>query len=167
MKVSTPLKYKLSASILGCLALGFTCASAAAATATNTFTVTATVSATCAVTPTGLAFGTYATAQVDATSSITVTCTSTTPYNVGLDAGTGASATVLARKMTGTGATLNYTLYSDSGRTTNWGNTAGTDTVAGTGAGTAQTLTVYGRIPAGQYVVPGNFTDTITATVYY
>jgi spore coat protein U-like protein len=50
---------------------------------------------------------------------------------------------------------------------TNWGNTVGTDTVAGTGNGAAQALTVYGQIAAGLYVTPGSYTDTITATVTY
>jgi spore coat protein U-like protein len=169
MKLSNQLKYKLSAAVIGCFALGLTCASASAqATATTTFAVTATVQATCAVSATALPFGTYSTTQLDGTSTITVTCTNTTPYNVGLDAGTGASATVSARKMTGPGAaTLNYSLFSNTGRTTNWGNTTGTDTVVGAGTGSAQILTVYGRIAAGQYVAPGSFTDTITATVYY
>ena len=61
--------------------------------------------------------------------------------------GPASGATVATRKMTSGAATVNYTLYSDSGRTTVWGNTIGTDTVAGTGNGAAQTLTVYGRVP--------------------
>lgn len=57
--------------------------------------------------------------------------------------------------------------FSNSGRTTNWGNTVGTDTVAGTGSGVAQTLTVYGQIPASQFVRSGSYTDTVVATVTY
>ena len=70
--------------------------------------------------------------------------------------------------MTGpAGATLAYALYQDSAHTINWGNTVGTDTVSGTGNGSAQTLTVYGEVPAGQSVTPGAYTDTITATITY
>ena len=58
-------------------------------------------------------------------------------------------------------------MFSNSGRTTNWGNTVGTNTLAETGTGTVQSLTVYGQIPAGEYVAPGAYTDTITATVTY
>lgn len=50
--------------------------------------------------------------------------------------------------------------------TINWGNTAGT-MVGGTGNGSAQTLTVYGEVPAGQAVTPGAYVDTITATITY
>ena len=144
--------------VLSTLALGLLSGQAQAATATTTFSVTAT----------NLAFGAYTTAQVDNTSTISVTCTKGTTYNVGLDAGTSAGATVTTRKMTGPGGdTLAYALYQDSARTINWGNTVSTDTVIGTGNGSAQTLTVYGRVPAGQFVTPGAYTDTITATITY
>jgi spore coat protein U-like protein len=66
------------------------------------------------------------------------------------------------------GNTLNYSLFSNAGRTTNWGNNIGTDTVAGTGTGALQTLTVYGRIPASQTTAPvGSYSDTITVTVTF
>jgi spore coat protein U-like protein len=65
------------------------------------------------------------------------------------------------------GSILNYSLHSDAARTVVWGNTAGTDTVAGTGNGLAQTLTVYGNIPGGQLSAPGAYTDTVTATLTY
>jgi spore coat protein U-like protein len=104
---------------------------------------------------------------VDQTSTVQLTCTNTTPYNIGLNAGTGSGATVATRKLTSGANTVNYTLYSNSGRTTVWGNTVSTDTVAGTGNGAAQNYTVYGRIPAQTTPAPGNYTDTITVTVTY
>jgi spore coat protein U domain-containing protein, fimbrial subunit CupE1/2/3/6 len=139
-----------------------------AATATTTFQVTATVNATCLISATNLAFGAYTGTQTDATSTVTVTCTNTTPYNVGLNAGTFSGATVTTRRMSGTDASgLAYSLFQDSSRTVNWGNTVGTDTLAGTGNGAAQALTVYGRVPASQFVAPGSYADTITATVTF
>jgi spore coat protein U-like protein len=141
-----------------------------AATATSTFTVSITLAATCTVaSPNTLDFGTQGilSANVDQTTTFTVTCTNTTTYNVGLDAGLGSGATVATRKMTGGAATVNYTLYSNPGRTTIWGNTVGTDTVAGTGNGAAQTLTVYGRVPSQTTPAPATYTDTITVTVTY
>jgi hypothetical protein len=47
--------------------------------------------------------------------------------------------------MTNGASTINYSLYSDSGRTAVWGNTIGTNTVAATGNGASQSYTVYGR----------------------
>jgi spore coat protein U-like protein len=143
-------------------------APASAATSTANFQVTATVAATCVISATNLAFGTYAGVQTDSTSTLSATCTNTTPYTVGLSVGAATGATATARSMTGPAAALlGYALYRDAARTLNWGFTAGTDTVGGTGNGAAQTLTVYGRVAAGQYVAPGAYTDTITATITF
>lgn len=140
---------------------------AAAATATSSMSVTATVQATCTISAGALAFGAYTSAQLDASSTLTVSCTNTTPYNLGLDAGTGSGATVNSRKMTNGAQTLTYSLYSDSGRSTVWGATIGSNTVSGTGNGSAQSFTVYGRITSGQLPTPGSYSDTVTATVTY
>jgi spore coat protein U-like protein len=64
------------------------------------------------------------------------------------------------------GATLAYGLFTDSGFSKNW-NATGAGTQAGTGNGAPQQLTVYGQIPAGQFVSPGAYADTITASVTY
>jgi len=167
MKFSSTLKSSMA--VAACIALALAVKPASAtSTATTTFTVSATIQATCLVSATSLSFGTYAGAVANATSQVNVTCTNTTAYNVGLDAGTASGATTSTRKMAGpNGALLNYALYSDSNRSTNWGNTVGTDTVTGTGNGSAQSITVYGQIPAAQYLAPGSYQDTITATVTY
>jgi spore coat protein U-like protein len=139
-----------------------------ATTATTTYSVTATVQSTCVISGNTLAFGTYTGSAIPMTTTLSVTCSSGTTYNVGLNAGTASGATVTARAMTGPGgATLNYAMYQDTNHTTNWGQTVGTDTEAGTGNGSAQTLTVYGQLAAGQYPAPGSYSDTITATVTY
>jgi spore coat protein U-like protein len=141
-----------------------------AATTTTTFAVSVTLAATCTInSASALNFGNQGilSANVDQTSTIQVTCTNTTPYNIGLDAGTGTGASVATRKLTSGGATVNYTLYSDTGRTTVWGTTIGTDTVAATGNGSGQNYTVYGRIPVQTTPAPGTYTDTITVTVTY
>jgi spore coat protein U-like protein len=70
--------------------------------------------------------------------------------------------------MTNGGSTLDYSMYTTAGRTTVWGDgTLSTSTQAGTGNGAAQALTVFGRIPVGQYVTAGAYADTVTATVTY
>ena len=140
---------------------------ASAATADSSIAVSSSVQATCVTTATPLAFGVYTGIQADNTATISVTCTKSTPYTVGLNAGLGTGATVTARSMTGAGMALNYALFTDAGRTTNWGNTVATHTVAGTATGAAQVLTVYGRVAAGQFVAPGAYNDTVTATVTY
>jgi len=141
------------------------------ATATGNMTVRITIQAGCKVqTATDMDFGTNGVidANVDQTSTISVQCTNSTPYNVGLSAGVGAGATVAVRKMTGpAAAVLNYSLYRDVARTQLWGTTIGTDTVAGTGNGTAQPLTVYGRVPPQTTPGAGVYTDTVAITVTY
>ena len=143
---------------------------AEAATATGSFNVQVTIAATCVVTSaTNLNFGTQGVlaANVDQTSTINVTCTNTTPYNIGLDKGVnGASVTTRQMKAAGP-ALINYSLFSDAGRTVNWGNTVGTDTVAATGTGSAQPFTVFGRIPPQVSPLAAVYTDTITVTVTY
>ena len=148
----------------------FAWSGAKAATATGSFTVQVTIAATCVVTSaTNLNFGTQGVlaANVDQTSTIDVTCTNTTPYNIGLDKGVnGASVTTRQMKSAGP-ALINYSLFSDAGRTVNWGNMVGTDTVAATGTGSAQPFTVFGRIPPQVSPLAAVYTDTITVTVTY
>jgi len=145
-----------------------TASAADSGTISGTFTVTATVQAACALSATPLAFGTYAGVLSNSSSTLTITCTNSTTYNIGLSAGLATGATVTNRSMTGpASALLGYKLFSNSGHTTNWGNTVGTDTVAGTGSGAAQPLTVYGQIPGGQSARPGSYADTIIATITY
>ena len=144
--------------------------SASAATVTDTMAVTVTVQSACVVSASPLAFGTYSPVSgtnLDATTTLNVTCTQGTAYNVGLSAGGGTGATTTVRKLTSSGRTLNYALYSDSGRTTNWGNTVSTDTVSGTAGLTATAYTVYVRIPANQNTAAGAYTDSVTVTVTY
>lgn len=159
--------------------LGFVCAAAlvampavgVAATATTTFQVTATVLSVCTVAATNLAFGNYdasSGAPNDNSSTVTVTCSNGSAYTVALDAGTGSGATVAVRRMTNGGNTLDYSMYTTAGRVTVWGDgTLSTVTQAGTGNGAGQGFTVYGRIPTGQFVTAGNYSDTVTATVTY
>jgi spore coat protein U-like protein len=137
-------------------------------TATTSFTVTAFIPATCTISATTLNFGNYSGVLINATSALTVNCTNKTVFDIGLDAGTATGATVTNRSMTGPGgALLGYKLFSNSGRTTNWGNTVGTDTLQETGTGMGVQYTVYGQLPAGQFVTVGTYTDTIIATVTY
>jgi spore coat protein U-like protein len=159
--------------IIAGLSAGVLCAISAsgssAATATANMTVTAAVQATCIMSAGTLAFGNYTGAQVDGSTTLSVTCTDTTDYTVSLDEGTYSGATTATRRLTGSvsGSSLGYQLYSNAGRTTAWGNDTGTDTVDGTGNGTAQTLNVYGRITSGQYPAPGSYSDTVVATLTY
>ena len=153
-------------------ALGVVSSVGQTATVTTSFAVTTTISNVCVVSTasTGLSFGAYdPTASSDTLGSTTfkVQCSSGLPYTVGLSAGASGSDT--ARTMSNGGATaLNYNLYSDIGRTTNWGASAGALTGTGSGLTTENPITVYGKIPKNQYGPSiGSYSDTITATITY
>jgi len=163
--------HRLSAVVVAVLTAMFLLTSnAQATTTTSTFAVQLTITSSCVINSAStLNFGSQGvlTANVDQTSTILVQCTNTTTYNIGLNAGTATGATVTTRKMTNGAATVSYSLYSDSGRTTNWGNTVGTDTVSATGNGASQTYTVYGRVPSQTTPAANSYSDTITVTVTY
>lgn len=157
------------------VAAGFSPAGAAVySNGSNTanFDVTLTIVANCVISANPLSFGTnqgVLTSAVNATSTLAVTCSNTTPYNVGLNAGTGTGSSGTTRYMNGTGAntaTVQFNLFQTAGATL-WGNTQGTNTLGGTGNGTAQTLTVYGQIPVQTTPMPDAYKSTITATVYF
>jgi spore coat protein U-like protein len=144
--------------------------SALAGSATTTLGVSLTINAGCNVSSTSVAFPAQSVlaSGVNQTGTVAVTCTNTTPYNIELDQGAGSGATVSNRLMTGpSSATVAYGLYQDSAHSTNWGKTDGTDTVAGTGNGSAQTLTVYGHIAAQTTPAPGSYADTVNVTVTF
>ena len=174
MKFSNAVKTALPAAILGCLTLCFapTASAAGTGTATTSFGVSATVIATCTVSATPLGFGNYtSTTTSNSKSTISVTCTNGTTYDVGLNGGTTTGGTPAARLMAGSGtaagSTLSYNLCSDSEACkTNWGNTSDS-WQTGTGSGLAQSLTVFGQIPANQFVATGSYGDTIGVTVTY
>ena len=139
-------------------------------TAQTTFRVSTTVNAVCAITASDLAFGTYSAQSgtpLLGTTTLQATCTPQTTYNIGLDQGTTPGSTVTTRQMISGANKLNYELHSDAGRSTNWGNTSGTNTVTGAGTGVAVAHTVYGRVPAAQKTPAGIYQDTITVRIYY
>lgn len=137
-----------------------------AATASASVTITASVAANCAVTSGSVAFGAYDpivandTADLDASGTFTVRCTKGVTAQVGLDNGGNYSAST--RRMNAGAEYLNYALYRNAGRTTVWDNTA--SRVAYTAANKSPfTMTIYGRVPGGQDVGVGSYTDTVQA----
>jgi spore coat protein U-like protein len=114
--------------------------------------------------------------STDSTGSVRVSCGGVVglliPYKVELSA--GGSGNTAARRMSSGAQMMNYGLYSDSARLSNWGDIAHGTEVSGfmlldaLGLAPAVTHTVYGRIPSGQTTTaPGAYADTITVTVTY
>jgi spore coat protein U-like protein len=118
-------------------------------------------------------FFTYSSYAIQSTGSISVNCTSGVAYSIGISAGGTSSATTTNRMMNCSGctpSTLGYQLFSNASYTTNWGNNIGSDTVAETGTGSSQTITVYGQIPALEAFYASsngsNYNDSVTVTIY-
>lgn len=141
--------------------------------ATATIAVSATVRRNCTITTTPLAFGTYdpvvanVTTPLDAAATVTIACTMGTPATIGLDTGSNALAT--QRRLTNSSsAYMNYQIFLDSGHSNVWGNETTTQLDAGTAPSKEpRAFPVYGRIPAGQDVPVGPFSDSVVATVNF
>jgi len=153
------LTASISAALMGAAAPSF------AATATGSFDVGIEVIATCSISASNLTFNTITTGTTtnnDATSSLTVNCSNGAPYTIALGNGANYSG---GRRMTNGTNNINYYLYSDSSRSTQWNSI---NVGNGTGSGADQSYTVYGRIPSGQSVPgTGSYLDTVIATVSY
>jgi len=171
----TSIDYRYDERTLGSATLPASCVSGGDGGSTVSgafpFTASATVPSDCrAYTTSDLDFGSVAgliTSSIDQTSSLTMTCTGRTAWNVGLDNGLNADGDIRRMQLAASGNYVDYQLYQESARTNRWGNTLGTDTVPGTGTGSSQTLTIYGRIPAVQSVAAGSYSDIVTVTITY
>ena len=143
-----------------------------AATASSTLNVDATVTANCTVSTSPIAFGNVnpiSGSNIDSTGGISVTCTNGTTWTAAAGVGSGTGASFASRRMANGANLLSYNIYTDSGRTTVWGDgTSSTATVGNTGSGSAQSVTIYGRVTSGQISVPpGSYADTVSVTVTY
>jgi spore coat protein U-like protein len=152
--------------------LAWTPPAQAACTGIGVFTCGTTVSV-----PLPLAFGSYnpgspktGSTDISVTGTVTgVGVTVTMSYAISLNAGAGGS--VANRVLNGPGTPLAYNLYTSDTYQAVWGNDGRSDSyslLASVG-GTSRTrsFTVYGLIPAGQYVAEGSYSNTITVSVVY
>ena len=152
-------------------ALGLATA-ATAATASSSLNVSATVTANCTVSTSPVAFGTVdpiAGTDVDGAGGITVTCTNGTGWSAAAGVGAGTGATLASRKMASGSDLLSYSLFTNSARTSVWGDgTGSTAAISDTGTGSAQIVAIYGRVGSGQTSAPaGSYADTVAVTVTY
>jgi spore coat protein U-like protein len=119
----------------------------------------------CTLQSASIAFGNYTGGQtLNLTGNISIYCDGGATVAVRIS--TGGSGSYVARKLSSAGGSLNYNLYTSNSYTKVWGDTSGgTAQVTGSRA-SAGTLsfTVYGRIPSGQSVPAGAFSDALTVT---
>jgi spore coat protein U-like protein len=134
------------------------------------FQVQATVVNDCNISVGSLAFANSSllSSPVRTTANLAIQCVNNNAYQISLSGGS-AAGNVAARKMKSlaNSETIAYRI-SNALDGTVWGDgTAGTVTVTGTGNGAVQNLTLYGMVPAQATPSPGDYKDTVTATVAF
>nr|WP_321984291.1 spore coat U domain-containing protein [uncultured Lichenicoccus sp.] len=132
--------------------------------------VSITLLAGCSINATSVAFPALSrlSAARTATGILRTTCTDTTPFNIGLDQGSGAGASTTVRLMSGPpSAFIAYGLFQNSALSANFGNTVGSDTVPGTGLDTSQAITVYAEVPSQAAPKPGAYADVVNVVVTF
>jgi spore coat protein U-like protein len=156
----------------------YTAVMAQAATATGSLTVQMTITASCTISAATLNFGTLSGTSViavatNASVNVSVTCTNGSPYSIAMNNGANASGS--QRRMTNGTGFINYNLFTDAGRTSPWTTATSSTTCTstnscylGTGNGAAQSVPVFGQVPAvGSAPTAGTYTDTVTMTITY
>jgi spore coat protein U-like protein len=130
----------------------------------------------CTVGATPITFGNYdifSIYPVDTTGTITVNCISDVVRAM-LTAGVSQTSGVFnPRQMKRLGGTdlLNYNIFTDASRTSIFGSgTGGTTGIElrrppGKPAPWSQMINIYGRIPTGQDISVGSYSDTLTFTI--
>lgn len=128
----------------------------------------------CTVSATGVDFGSYdvfVTTPLDSTGTVTVRCDQAPPADVVIAIGpSGTSGGFIPRQMRSASSPdrLNYNLFTNAGRSTVWGDGApGTSTVflKNVTKNRPVVTTIHGRIPAGQNVSVGTYSDSLTVTI--
>jgi len=141
----------------------------AGASATVPFRVRATVVNNCVINASNLSFGASSvlTGAVRANAALSVQCTANNAYRISLNG--GMNGTVAARRMRNlaTGETVQYALSGTLDGPV-WGDgSSGTSMVTGTGTGALQSVPIFGSVPKQTTPSPGDYKDTVTATIYF
>lgn len=128
--------------------------------------------AVCSLSSTSISFGTYdvfSTNPLDTNGSIVYRC-GNADNNISISLDKGAAGSFNPRRMLNGSEALNYNLYLDAARTVIWGDgTGGTQSYFIKNPPNNQDVTVpvYGRVPAGQSVSKGVYSNTITVTINF
>lgn len=105
-------------------------------------------------------------AAVAATARISMVCRRGTDFQLSLDNGLHAQGQN-RRMRNGASGYAQYELFRDAAMTQRFGQTVNVDRLPGTGTGTSQSVTVHGRMPGGQNLAPGQYSDRVVVTVTY
>ncbi|MYN30712.1 Csu type fimbrial protein [Duganella levis] len=109
------------------------------------------------------------TSAIRTTSTLTARCSLNTAYRITFSAGTTAGNTISARKMIKTSASdlVSYQISNALDGASLGDGSGGTVVMGGTGDGTTKSQTVFGLVPAQTTPSPGDYKDTVVATVWF
>jgi spore coat protein U-like protein len=125
----------------------------------------------CTISTTSVNFGSYNVftgSATDSTGTITLDCNGSA-HDIIVTLSKGASSGFNPRTMLKGAEALSYNLYRDAARTSIWGDGSG-GTLTYTNANPPNApfnVTVYGRVPAGQDVSAGVYSDTVSAVINF
>jgi spore coat protein U-like protein len=102
-----------------------------------------------------------------ATGMLSVKCTAANSYRIALNGGNANAPASRKLRNAATGDTVDYHLSATPDGAI-WGDgLAGTATYDNTGTGNTQQITIYGRVPSQSTPPPGDYSDRVTATIYF
>lgn len=128
--------------------------------------------AVCSLSGTSISFGNYdvfSSSPLDTNGSIVYRC-GNADHDISISLDKGGTPSFNPRQMLNGSQALNYNLYLDAARTIIWGDgTGGTQTYFIKNPPNNQDVTVpvYGRVPTGQNVSKGAYSNTITVTINF
>lgn len=144
---------------------------ARADSATGKIEVSAFVISNCQLTIAPLIFGEYdplgahQANWLDSSTEVRLLCSRDSRATLSLDGGLHAQGPD-ARRMLNAGEYLGYQIFQDASRTQPWGEGSDARTISQfSGSFEPESITLYGRIPAGQQVLSGSYSDVVTAKV--
>lgn len=143
---------------------------ASGASAAFSFAAQATVTNNCVINTQALAFGPSGmlSSAVRATATLQAQCTSGNPYRIALNGGSVSGNSGDRRmKNTASAETIGYRISATLDGPL-WGDGSnGTSMLSATGSGQVQGITLYGVVPAQATPAPGDYKDTVLATIYF
>lgn len=161
------MKHKIKAIVAASLVAAFS-NFAFAGTASTNIQVSATVAASCTIRATPLAFGVIDVKQDSTTNGqVRFTCSKGISVIFAYGAGSGTLAQRTMLGSTDNTEKLNYNIYLNSGPDILGDGTNGTRSISTTAQGVEEITFISGKVPAGQYVKPDNYTDGVTVTLSY
>lgn len=147
-----------------------------AGSVTTTLPVHVTVMPHCAVSASGIEFGTWSSQAVISKGTIAVTCAKGVEYQVALNAGGNFDPAVHARQLAGPDPNrkLPYRLYQDSSLSIEWGDRGYANSyptgspVHGLGTNLPQSITVHGKVSGlTDRLPPGSYSDVTMVTIHF